>query len=67
MFRTPERQVNAKPARRANQFSFAVRPHRHDAKTLRNRVSEKSIFARLFKLIWVVQSSSEKYSTFAFS
>jgi hypothetical protein len=45
MFRTPEQQVNAKPTRQANQFSFAVRPHRRDAKTLRNRVSEKSIFA----------------------
>jgi hypothetical protein len=32
-----------------------------------NPVREKSNFARLFRLIWAVQSLAQKYSTFAFS
>jgi hypothetical protein len=66
MFRSLRRQVNAKRARRANQFSFAVRPHCRDAKPFRDRVREKSIFVCQFKLIWAVQSSDKKYYHFAF-
>jgi hypothetical protein len=67
MFRTPSsKSTQSLPAGQI-KFSFAVRLHRRDAKSFSNRVREKSIFARFFRLIWVVQTSSEKYSAFSFS